>query len=274
MEQPAEHFCETTQLSYLQAGAGREPIVFLHGWGAFKELWWSTLQRLGPTYCAFAPDMPGHGDSPGLGTRSMTAVAQRIGRFCAARGLDTITLVGHSMGGNIAAELALARPDLVRRLVLVDAAAHGRALPLYTRSYLLETYGFAALRFTLLFGRQIRWLGERVPHDHGGGVVRPALRRLVRGASADPADLHGMLAQLMDNPLEDRVKNLAVPTLVISGALDPLVPAMLSRRLAEAIPEAQYVEIRGAGHNPMDERPQEFVNVLQGFLEHTPARLV
>jgi pimeloyl-ACP methyl ester carboxylesterase len=61
-----------------------------------------------------------------------------------------------------------------------------------------------------------------------------------------------------------------VPTLVISGEFDPLVPPALSRRVAEAIPGARYAEIRGAAHNPMDERPREFTRILLDFLDLAP----
>src|SRR5690242_16022009 len=91
-----------------RAGAGAPRS----GWSAFKELWWSTLLALEPCARALAPDMPGHGGSPLQGSVTMSLIATRIAQFCAARGLERITLVGHSMGGNIALELALARPDL------------------------------------------------------------------------------------------------------------------------------------------------------------------
>ena len=253
-------------MSYLAAGESGPPIVLLHGWSAFMELWWATLQRLGSDYRMFAPEMPGHNRSPIGDTHTMAQIAARIAVFCAARQLDQITLVGHSMGGNVAIELALDRPDLVQRLVLVDAAVQGRELPIYTRSYLINGYGFAGLRLTILLNQKIRWLGDAVPHDHGGGVLRPALRRMAYHAGHDPNALHSLLGTLIANPIEQRAAALAMPTLVISGQRDPLVPEPLSRRLAASIPGAQYRVIPNAAHNPMDENPLAFVQVLRTFL--------
>ena len=72
--QPVEVFCEKTCLSYIESGAAGPIVVLLHGWSAFKELWWSTLLALAPHAHAYAPDMPGHGDSPLLGSASMRQI--------------------------------------------------------------------------------------------------------------------------------------------------------------------------------------------------------
>jgi len=264
--QPIEAFCEKTRLAYIESGAAGPTVVLLHGWSAFKELWWSTLLALAPHAHAYAPDMPGHGDSPLLGSASMRQIAERIEQFCAMRGDDRIMLVGHSMGGNIALELALARPDLVERLVLVDAAVQPAEMPLYTRSYLDQTFGWAVLRTSMAAARQIGMVGRFVPHAHQGGVVLPALRRVTYMARHDADALRALLDSLFENPIGPRLADLRVPTLVISGEFDPLVPPPLSRRVAAAIPGARYAVIRRAAHNPMDERPREFNAVLLDFL--------
>lgn len=265
-DQPVEAFCEKTRLCYLEAGASGPPVVLLHGWSAFKELWWSTLLALAPHAHAYAPDMPGHGDSPLHGSAGMRQVAERIARFCAALGRDRIVLVGHSMGGNIALELALARPDLVERLVLVDPAVQPTEMPVYTRSYLDQTFGWAALRTSMAAARQLSVVGRFVPHAHQGGVVLPALRRVTYLARHDADALRALLDSLFDNPIGPRLAEIHVPTLVISGEFDPLVPPPLSRRVAEAIPGARYAVVRRAAHNPMDERPREFNAILLDFL--------
>src|SRR4051794_33671975 len=113
-QQPTEAFCTATGLSYLDIGAGEPAIVLLHGIGGSKEFWWSTLVALAPLGQVLALDLPGHGGSPLDHTYRMAQIAARVADFCAARGLAAITLIGHSMGGNIALELTLARPALVR----------------------------------------------------------------------------------------------------------------------------------------------------------------
>jgi pimeloyl-ACP methyl ester carboxylesterase len=267
VDRPSESFCDTTSLCYLAVGTSGPAVLLLHGWSAFKELWWSALLALGPHARAFAPDMPGHGGSPLHGSTSMHLIAERVARFCAARGLERIALVGHSMGGNVALELALAHPELVERLVLVDPAVQPAEMPPFTRSYLDETFGWAALRTSMAFARQISVVGQLVPHAHQGGLVLPALRRVTYLARHDADALRALLDSLFANPIGPRLADLRVPALVISGEFDPLVPPPLSRRVAEAIPGARYAVVRRAAHNPMDERPHEFNRILLDFLE-------
>lgn len=264
--EPSEHFCAHSHLNYLSAGERGPVVVMLHGWGAFKELWWSSMLHLSGEYRVFAPDMPGHGGSLARDTQTMALIAERIGAFCGARGASEIALVGHSMGGNVAVELALTRADLVHKLALVDAALAGPRLPSYTRSYLHDQFGYAALRLTLYAGQQVARFGPKIPHDHGGGMLLPGLRRLAYSANYDAGGMQILLRNLLDNPIDERARALTMPTLVLTGALDPLVPERYSRKLASMIPGARYHVIPGAAHNPMDERPREFATALAHFL--------
>jgi pimeloyl-ACP methyl ester carboxylesterase len=266
-QQPTELYCEATHLRYLQAGERGPAVVLLHGWSAFKELWWSTLCALAPHTRAFAPDMPGHGGSTLGDCRRMEHLVERIDRFIAARGLDSIILIGHSMGGNAAVELALRRPQLVQRLVLVAPAADVARLPLYTRAYLDASHGWTVLRLSMIAQHYLGVYGQRIPHNHGGGLVLPALRRFAYHARHDAVGLRATLDALFANPIGSRMTDIRMPTLVITGQFDPLVPPALSRRVAKAIPGAQFAVVPGAGHNPMDERPHEFERILLEFLD-------
>jgi pimeloyl-ACP methyl ester carboxylesterase len=254
-------------ISYLQAGATGPAVVMLHGWGAFKELWWSTLLALGRDHRCFALDLPGHGASPLGRAASMGGLAEAVAAFCDTLGLQEITLIGHSMGGSAACELALRRPDLVGRLVLVDPAIDASMMPGFSRTYLLPSYGWVLFRLMLLGARISSPVGRLVPHLHGGGWVRPWLRRGAYLAGFEPEPLHRLYRSLFAAEIGDRIGRIGLPTLVISGQLDSLVPPSHSRRLARRIPGARYVEIPGALHNPMDERPQAFERALRQFLE-------
>ncbi|NWF79343.1 MAG: alpha/beta hydrolase [Chloroflexi bacterium] len=256
----------TLDIGYLQAGATGPVVVLLHGWGAFKELWWSTIQRLGRDYRCFAPDFPGHGDSPLRHGASITALAETIAAFCDDLQLRDVTLIGHSMGGAVAVELTLARPDLVQRLLLVDPAVDVQRMPPFARAYLLPTFGWAAFRFVLLGARIFSPIGAQVPHSHGGGWLRPWLRRGAYMARFDPDALYQLYRALFASGTGARLTQIAVPTLVISGQFDGLVPTEHARRVARSIPGARYVEIPGAIHNPMDERPRTFERAVRAFL--------
>lgn len=253
-------------ISYLWAGATGPAVVMLHGWGAFKELWWSTMRLMGRDHRCFALDFPGHGESPIGKADTIGGLAEAIAAFCDDLGLREVALMGHSMGGVVAAEVALRRPELVRRLVLVDAAIDAHLMPFYARVYLIPTFGWALLRLSQALGRSLRPLTTRVPHEHGGGWVRPWLRRTAYLSIFEPEGLHRIYRSLFSTQAGDRLAAIAVPTLVVTGQLDGLVPAANSRRLAHMIPGARYVEIPGALHNPMDERPRSFERAIRAFL--------
>jgi pimeloyl-ACP methyl ester carboxylesterase len=264
---PVESFCTTTNLSYLQAGAGEPAIVLVHGFGASKEIWWSTIVELAALGRVLALDLPGHGGSPLLQAARMPQIARRIADFCDARDLSRIVLVGHSMGGNVAVELVLARPALVERLVLVDPAAHSTEMPIYSSSARVNALQrWAALRAGMVLAQKVGVVGRFVPHRHRGGFVLPALRRASFLARHDIDALHRQLDSLFANPIGARLGELHLPTLVISGEFDPLVPPAHSRRVADAIAGARFALVRRAGHNPMDERPREFERILREFL--------
>lgn len=262
----AERHHAGLDISYLSAGESGPPVVMLHGWGAFKELWWSTVGGLGRDHRCYALDVPGHGASPLGRADTIAALAETVAAFCDDLGLAQTVLMGHSMGGAVAAELALLRPDLVRRLVLVDAAVDAHLMPLYARVYLIPSFGWAILRISQLAGRQVRPIGAMVPHDHGGGLLLPWLRRASTMADFEPEGLHRIYRSLFATQAGASLALIAVPTLVVSGQFDGLVPTTNSRRLARLIRGARYVEIRGAMHNPMDERPREFERAVRAFL--------
>lgn len=257
----------TRDIAYLQAGDAGPAIVMLHGWGAFKELWWSSMASLGRDHRCFAVDFPGHGDSPLGRVDGIVALADAVAAFCDALGLDAIVLMGHSMGGSVACELALRRPELVHRLILVDAAVNPHLMPGFARTYLIPHNGWTLFRLMLLGARIASPLGATVPHNHGGGWLRPWLRRGSYLAYFEPEALYRLYRALFATRAGESLRQIACPTLVISGQLDSLVPPRHSRRVARTIPGARYVAIPGALHNPMDERPRSFERAVRAFLE-------
>jgi pimeloyl-ACP methyl ester carboxylesterase len=266
--EPEQGTVAGTGLRYIVAGRGH-PVVFVHGWGAFKEVWWGTLRALSPFVRAIALDLPGHG-SPTLARNEpiLDGLTHILEATCEELDLGSFTLVGHSLGGNIAARVALERPDLVSQLVLVAAATHTAYLSRLSRVYTSPQWGIRIVRFNRALTRPIiRW-GTRIPHNHGGGVIRPWARRAAYMAHVEPETLHTFLAALYEGSLGERVAGIRQPTLIITGARDPLVAPALADHLAQILPDARLVVIPGAFHNPMDEQPTAFNSALLAFL-HT-----
>ncbi len=247
--------------------AARDPVVFLHGWAAFKEIWWGTLRRISDCYPSVALEWPGHGASTADPEPTLTSLARLTVQACAELDLRRVTLVGHSMGGNVAAHVALSHPDLVARLVLVDAALDARYIAGYGRRFLNP----AVLEGTVRSSRQLSSALKRFQahHDHRGGLVAPYLRRAHYNGLADDAALHGYLRSLYDTALTERLPQIRQPTLVITGALDPLVRPRQARLAAAAIPNSRLAVIPASLHTPMDDRPAAFARVLRRFLDET-----
>lgn len=267
---PAESVVPGLDLPYLEAGAGH-PVVLLHGWAAFKEIWWGTLHAIAPRYHGMALEWPGHGASqPRSGAAKLTDFADLVVQTCAILGLERITLVGHSMGGRIAALLALLHPELVARLVLVDAALDPVHMAPYSKRMLELREIQRTVVLSRLVGRGLGPLLRPAAHDHRGGFIRPFLRRSYYTGLADPHVLQQCAMGLFDESLDDRLPEIGQPTLVISGERDPLILPRQARRAAEAIPNAQLQIIRRALHTPMDDRPAEFQRVLLDFLDTVP----
>jgi pimeloyl-ACP methyl ester carboxylesterase len=259
-----------TGLPCLCAGTG-EAVVFLHGWGAFKELWWSTLKHLAPNYQVLALDWPGHGTAEaGVAGELLPDLARLAIDTCAAFGLERVTLVGHSLGGNVAARAALQRPDIVARLVLVDAAIDPRHFMRVGRLLLGPRWGEAAIRLSRKLALPLHLMGARVHHEHRGGVLRPWARRTRYMALVDPRVLHNYLIAIHRGSIADQIHRISQPTLVVTGKRDPLVHPRQARVLAQTIPNAELEVIPRSYHTPMDERPAEFNRALLRFLERHP----
>jgi pimeloyl-ACP methyl ester carboxylesterase len=260
-------------IPFLAAGAGSATVLLLHGWASAKESWRATIAALAPYARVLAPDLPGHGTAALQGPARMAELAGAVAALCSTQGVERAAVVGHSMGGNVAVELALAHPECVGRLVLVNPALQGADMPIYTRSYLHKQYGWAMLRAAMAVATGLDALADRVPARYAVPLLIRPLRRYRQFARHDPDALSRLLAGLMSNPLRERLPQLRVPTTVVAGRFDPLVPIGHSRRLAAAIPGAQLFVMRQAGHDPMYECPQAFAQLLLeilGFADASP----
>jgi len=257
----------------LAAGPGDAPetLLYLHGWGGSKELWWNTLARLAPTHRGVALDLPGTGGTPlPPGLRTMPDMALWVAHTCDRLGLARATLVGHSLGGNLAAQVALDFPALAGRLVLVDAALDPSSLPARARWPLHGRLGLPALRLMRLASLPLAVAGRRAAPDRAFGFWRAYARRThwYTQANRDDRALQCQLQALTDNPLPSaRLSALRLPLLILHGARDAVVPVAGAQALARALPGATLVVFPTAHHCPMDTDPEGFALALREFCD-------
>ena len=269
-------------VTYAQAGAG--PVLLLvHGMGAGYENWREVIGPLAHNYTVVAPDLPGHGASaPSSGDYSVGALAVGLRDLLLALGHERATLVGHSLGGGIAMQLAYQFPALAERLVLVSSGGLGPEVSLVLRAAALP----GSELWITASARTANWLGPAV--GRGLAAVRfqpsPATVDVARGYASlsDPGRRAAFLATLRSVinmggqriDASDRLYLTAgMPTLIVWGEHDSIIPVSHGERAHAAILGSRLEIFDGVGHIPQLEAPERFVAVLERFLEQTePAR--
>jgi len=248
---------------YVQTGdvAGEgHPVVLVHGAGLDHTSWrFQTRWLAARGHRLLAPDLPGHGDSPGPSCRSIEEYAGRVAGLIESSVGSPVSMVGHSMGALIALAVADKHPELASRLILVGSSAHMKVHPdLMTAAQAdvdLAARFIAGWSFPASFGGGHPEPGPWEP----GGVVRLIART---GEGVLAADLAACEAY-DPGPAGRR---LTLPTLVVTGSDDRMTSARGAQELADLIPGSRLEVISGAGHQPMSQTPRRFNAVLGDFL--------
>jgi pimeloyl-ACP methyl ester carboxylesterase len=230
---------------YYEAQGSGEPLLLIHGLSGSSQWWTRNVASFAEHHRVYRVDLAGFGGSRSARRVPLTDCATFLTEWMNALDIERASIVGHSMGGSIAASLAADHPERVDRLVLVNAAA----LPANR------------LELILRFGS-------------GGALISLApsfLPLLVAdGVRAGPRSVLGAARELLNGDIRAELSRIATPTLVIWGANDRLLPLALGQRLSEAIPNARLHVIQRCGHNPMWDRPVEFNEATLSFLAHRP----
>jgi pimeloyl-ACP methyl ester carboxylesterase len=267
---PAEPRSETVvagdvRVHVLSAGTG-SPLLYLHGSGDLGG-WLPALGSLATTFRVVRPDHPGFNasdDDPAA--NSVAALADRYLQVLEALDLDRFDLVGTSLGGWLAAEIALRAPERVARLVLVDPAGLRPETPAPNMfetdpdELVVLTCGDEA---SLAAGRQ------RDAAVRADAVLSERQRRNTASAARLAREPY-----MHDPELAPRLADLRTPTLVIWGPLDGLFPVGVAAQWVGLLPDARLHVVDGAGHLPLVDRPEEFVEVVRDFLTTVPAAAV
>ena len=264
---PASVPMMTTDGSFSYEVAGdhaSQPLVFLHGIGGAARAWRGQLNAFGDQYLAIAWDMPGYGGSAPLPTVSISTLADALRDFLLQVGATKPILVGHSIGGMIVQQLLSKSPGLARAIVLAQTSpAFGKPDGDWQKTFIDARLG-PLDRGETLASLAPSLVGELAGDDPDVGGM--ALARDCMAAVPETTYRATMLA-LMGFDLRHALKNIAVPTLVLSGSKDNNAPAPMMAKMASYIPSAEYVEIEGAGHLVNLERAEAFNAALDQFLK-------
>jgi pimeloyl-ACP methyl ester carboxylesterase len=264
-----ERVVDGTRLRVIDTGRGT-PVVFIHGFGASVYSWRKQLPPVAAAgYRVIAFDSPGFGFSgppPPAHGYSNAAYAGLVVALLDSLGVPSAVLVGHSMGGAISAEVALAHPDRVRGLVLIDAAGYGVWWP---RTLKIARWPVVGALATAL---RARWTTD--------GVLRSTYADPRRVSEADVdqyyapvplpdygTTLRRVLREFRWDSLVGRLGAIEAPTLVLWGARDAWIPLPYGARLARELPRAAFFEIPNAGHAAAEEAAEEVNRLLLAYLK-------
>ena len=248
------------QMSFRSCGAG-EAVVFLHGLLGSSKSWAFQFDHFSRGNCMIAWDAPGYGQSE-MVSASIDAFVETLREFIANIGQPRVSLVGHSMGGTVAARFAATFPELVSRLVLSCSHA-GYGDP--------ETAPMPAK-----FEHRMRELGEIGPVAYGVNRARGLLPHSVSAGVFDyaaeiisetnPEALRRATRMLQCADNRPFLSKLKIPTLVLTGEMDTEVQPNLKADLLRLAPITRHVEMPRLGHAPYFEAPDYYNSLIEDFL--------
>jgi pimeloyl-ACP methyl ester carboxylesterase len=263
---------------YREAGEG-PVLLLLHGMAGSSRAWRDVMPSLAERYRVIAPDLLGHGESAKpLGDYSLGAFASGMRDVLGVLGVERATLVGQSFGGGVAMQLAYQHPEVCERLVLVDSGGLGREVSLLLRAVTLPGAEFV---LPVVFPAFVKEQGDRVSRfllRHGVRSGRAAEIWLAC-RSLTESDNRRAFVRTMRSVIDPGGQSVsamdrlylaaAVPTLIVWGADDPIIPVAHAHAAHDAIPGSRLEILEGVGHFPHVESPERFVALLTDFLEAT-----
>ena len=253
------------RFSYEAAGdPALPPLVFLHGIGGAARGWRVQLEAFSDRYRTIAWDMPGYGGSPLLASVSIATLADALQDFLRQVDAKKPILVGHSIGGMIVQQLLVQNPDLPAAVVLAQTSpAFGKPDGDWQKEFIGARLGPLDRGETMvsLAPSLVRELVGDDPDIRGMELARDCM------AAVPEATYRATMLALLGFDQRSALKNITVPTLVLSGARDKNAPAPMMAKMAGYIPSATYVELEGVGHLVNLERPATFDAALDSFLK-------
>ena len=272
-------------------GGHGTPVVFIHGLGSSGYMEWRrNLEPAAERHRVYAPDLPGYGrtDKPRV-RYTIPYFARFVRRYMDFLGLRRAAVIGASLGGRIALEMALEQPRLVRKLVLVNTLGLGR-----------PQVRMAQMAYGLVTIPRVGEAVMRIARDALTWAPRKVIRRFAARYAGVSVDLEATMDDSYLDDLRDmyaadgfhnaylstvrslvnpralfgghhdvtrRLNELKIPVQLIWGAADPLFPLAHAERAQSLIGEASLAVIDSAGHTPQAEQPDEFNRVLFSFLD-------
>jgi non-heme chloroperoxidase len=252
--------------------------MMIHGWTSYHGIWQQTIETLKDSHYCVAIDLLGFGDSdkPKDGDYSIKAQGQLVLKLADTLKLDTFTLIGHSMGGQVALCIAsMLAPERVSKLISVSGVVAARLTPVAEREGFRDMRLGKLLPFYYAFGRwAIRkpsaarnssfrnWFYdmEAIPYEDWEIDRQMTLQTSARFSNAEA------LNAIYDLDLTEHLSKVACPTLAIFGQQDAIVPVADGHLVEQHVPDSRLVLIDRCSHFPMYEQTQQYLDAVSAFL--------
>jgi pimeloyl-ACP methyl ester carboxylesterase len=256
----------------IEAGTGR-PLVLLHGITLRSDVWAPQFHQLADRYRVIAVDLRGHGESTaGTAGYGIPRLAEDLATLLDSLDLHDAVVVGHSMGGMTVMRFCGDHPEVLARrvagLVFVATRAHQVMPPYVDRlARVLVAQGQARLDSGHDLPARAHATDPIVRLAFGDQPSRAAVRIVGQmGASMKPEALVPSLRGLLDHDARDALRITHTPSLVVVGTRDLLTPVPSARHLAHLLPDSDFVVLPKAGHQLMQERPDELAELVDAFV--------
>ncbi|MCK5253044.1 MAG: alpha/beta hydrolase [Thermoplasmata archaeon] len=257
------------------AGTGGTPLIMLHGVLSDGASWEGVASQLTPGRMVVFPDLPLHGrtETPADFRPNPEGLVTWLGALVDALDAERVDLLGLSLGGAVSLHFALARTDRVRRMVLVDAAnvvaleeTYGQFIA-EMRENLEAAVGVGVVTTSQCWTEDLGFDGAKTAAADlcVDPIVMSVLEYLEQRGIPFEQVMHGL--EFLEPIRPERFPDIAVPTLAIWGLEDPFFPATEAVPLLETIPDVRIEVMEGVGHNPAHERPERFIQLVEGFLD-------
>jgi pimeloyl-ACP methyl ester carboxylesterase len=259
---------------YWSAGTQGSPVILLHGGGSSIEIWEQNIQALAQDHRVFAFDMVGTGlsDKPAV-AYSLDYQLQFLKAFLDTIDIQTASLIGHSMGGSIALKFALESPERVSKLGLISSFGLGREIDIADR--LLAAFPAIAnlippsRKATRMVFNSCVYDPKSVPEawieSNFQGLSLPGRKRALISLLTTNLNIWGVRREVF-YPIVQKLNRIKIPTLIIWGKQDSIVPVAHSHVASQKIVNSQLYVFERCGHWAQVEYPEKFNRLVLEFL--------
>jgi 4,5:9,10-diseco-3-hydroxy-5,9,17-trioxoandrosta-1(10),2-diene-4-oate hydrolase len=276
-DQPKDRFATVGQINtrYWDEGEGKVPIVLVHGLGGFVESWTENIEALTQKHRVIAMDLVGFGRSgkPPV-AYSIPYLCEFIRDFMATLRIERAVFVGNSMGGAIALQIALTFPEMVDKLVLVASAGLGKEVSINFRIVSLPLIGEVLSRPSKFMATQTLksiFLDPSFIDEEWIDLIYdifsiPGAQEAYLATDRSMFNLWGAKEDFI-NPIMNNLHKINMPTLIIWGDQDNILPVNHAHIALERLPNAEIYVFDSCGHCPQIERADEFNDLLLNYLD-------